>query len=62
MDKCRHKDCYYLRPLDNNKDSSKYCCYLLMTDQKRDCPADKCDKYLPRLEARRLGMKWEELS
>lgn len=38
--------CVYYRELCNSNKSSKCCHYLLMTEEKRDCPADNCNKKL----------------
>jgi hypothetical protein len=32
------------------------CGYILITGEPRGCPADKCDKFLPKTRYRRRGM------
>lgn len=58
MDKCKKTDCFYCRV--GYGGNSTVCHYMLWTDNKRECPADQCDKYIPRLEARKLGMRCGE--
>ena len=50
MHKCRKRDCIYCRDVGSGGAHSSYilCHYMLDTGEKRDCPADKCDKYTPK--------------
>ncbi len=57
---CKKGDCYYARPISGSKGGPTACHYMLMTGEVRGCPGAQCDKYMPRLEARRLGMKYRE--
>ncbi len=62
MYKCKKKDCFYRRLIGNcGSYETQFCCgYLMETGQLRNCPADKCDKYISRAEAKRLGLKKKE--
>lgn len=57
MEKCRKEDCFYKARGYGDKD---ICHYMLWTGRSRNCPADKCDKYISKQEARRLGMRYGE--
>lgn len=48
MYKCKKHDCMYCRIAGAGSDGScKVCHYMLDTGEKRNCPADQCDKYTP---------------
>ena len=57
MVECRHWDCFYKQ---GSSSGMTNCGYLLMTGEKRDCPAGDCDKYISCKEAKRFGMKKSE--
>lgn len=61
MDKCKKKDCFYRRLIGNcGNYETQFCCgYLMETGDLRGCPADKCDKYISKKEAKALGMKYK---
>lgn len=41
--------------------SGEYCCgYMLATDKKRGCPADKCDKFEQVKDGQRKEFDWVE--
>lgn len=54
MAKCKHPDCFYSRHGGSN--GFKCCHYLLWTGEVRGCSAEQCDKYVPRNNAKKLGL------
>lgn len=45
--KCKYIDCYYRTgQRDDGKRSTCMCNYLLYTGEKRNSPAEKCNKYI----------------
>lgn len=64
MHKCKRKDCYYCHTHGGSNgagSTTSLCCYMLETGEPRGCPADKCDKYIPRKKAKKLGRKTETI-
>lgn len=59
MYKCKHTDCIYKMGSPSHGDVSTvtHCGYILITGNPRGCPADKCDKYISKAEARRREIK-----
>ena len=55
MSKCKHPDCFYSR--NGGSGGFKCCHYMLWTGEPRNCPADDCKKYIPRKNAKYLGLK-----
>lgn len=59
INKCpRIRSCRYA-VRDTNLNNGKRCLmcgYMLITGEPRGCPADKCDKFLPKTRYRRRGM------
>lgn len=43
---CKHKDCIYRQGVAGS--SEENCGYMLITGNKRNSPADNCDKYRSR--------------
>lgn len=62
--KCKHTDCFYRMgsPSHGDVTQTTHCGYILITGEPRGCPADKCDKYIPREGAiRRYAKRLEDV-